>query len=355
MSEFNWCLPMFDDPGPDRATVRPPTLEHLIGVGEAAEAGGFRALLLGTGWGQKIEAFATAAALLQHCPSIRALIAVRPGYYHPAAVAKLAATIDQHTGGRVLLNVVTGGVPSDLAHYGDILDHDARYARTREFLDIFTALTQDAGTPLTYAGQYFSCQDAVLDYGLCGDPRGRIYFGGASPPARRIAAAHADTYLMWGLPLAEAQATVTEIRQLAAAHDRTIRCGMRINIIARPDTQQAWAVAHRMLADADPATLNRVRAVAAETDSLGQQRMFALSSADTEQGDDSTGTYWTGLGRLRVGSGTALVGSYQGVATALSQYMRAGIDSFILASTPHLQECHRIGKHVLPLLKTDTP
>jgi alkanesulfonate monooxygenase len=355
MSEYHWCLPMFDDPSPEPGSVRPPQIDHLTQIGDAAEAGGFTALLLGTGWGQKVEAFTTAAALLQRCHRIRALIAVRPGYYHPCAVAKLAATIDQHTHGRVLLNVVTGGVPSDLARYGDTLEHDARYARTREFLHIFTTLTQHPDTPLTYHGEFFSCSEAILDYGLAGDPTPRIYFGGASEPAQQIAGTYADTYLMWGIPLDEARTTVTRIRQHATDHGRTIRCGMRINIIARPDTDQAWTVAHRLLQDATPATLNRVRSVAAETDSVGQQQMFALAgraptltTRPTTTGPAST--YWTGLARLRVGSGTALVGSYEDVAAALRQYADAGIDTFILAGTPHLEECQRVGQYVLPLL-----
>lgn len=348
MIEYNWCLPMFDDPGPDPGQIRFPDLDHHTQVAEAAEAGGFTALLLGAGWGQKVEAFTTAGALLQRSSSIRALIAVRPGYYHPAAVAKLAATIDQQSDGRVLLNVVTGGVPSDMARYGDTLDHDARYARTREFLDIYTNLTLHPGTPLTHRGEFFSCTEAALGGGLAGDPGGRIYFGGASAPALEVAAAYADTYLMWGLPVDEARSTVSEIRRRAAEYDRTIRCGMRINVIARPNSGEAWATAQRLLDDATPETLQQVRAVAAETDSVGQRRMFALTDQPPSTGPAA---YWTGLARLRVGSGTALVGSYQEVAAALRTYIDAGIDTFILAGTPHLEECQRVGRYVLPLLQ----
>lgn len=353
MIEFNWCLPMFDDPGPEPGQVRPPRMEYLTQVATAAEAGGFTAVLLGAGWGQRVDAFATAAALLQRCPTIRALIAVRPGYYHPAAVAKMAATIDQHSGGRVLLNIVTGGVPSDLARYGDTLDHDARYARTREFLHIVTHLFHHPRVPLTHCGDFVACTDATLDYDLADDPAGRIYVGGASEPAQDIAATYADTYLIWGVPLDEARSTVARMRQRAAGNGRSIRCGMRINIIARPTTGEAWAAAHRLLADASPETLDRVRTVAAETDSVGQQRMFALAAAGQGPAPAAgpASTYWTELGRLRVGSGTALVGSYYDVAAALEQYISAGIDTFILAGTPHLEECQRVGQFVLPLLE----
>ena len=349
LTEYHWCLPMFDDPGLRPREIRPPHLEYHVQIAEAAELGGFTALLLGAGWGQKVDAFATAAALMQHRPSIRSLIAVRPGYLHPAVVAKLAVTIDQQSDGRVSLNVVTGGVPSDLAHYGDTLDHDARYARTREFLQIYAALTLHPGTPFTYKGDFFSCHQATLGLGLVGDPGGRIYFGGASEPALEVAAAYADTYLMWGVPVDEARKTVAEIRRRASQCGRTIHCGIRINIIARADSDEAWAVAQSLLDDADPPTLQRVQAVAAETDSVGQRRMFALAGRPTTGG--SSGTYWTGLSRLRVGSGTALVGSYAEVAAGLRTYIDVGIDTFILAGTPHLEECHRVGRFVLPLLQ----
>jgi alkanesulfonate monooxygenase len=123
---------------------------------------------------------------------------------------------------------------------------------------------------------------------------------------------------------------------------------MRINVIARANSDQAWDTAQHLLDGADPNMLQRMQAVATETDSVGQQRMFALADEATTSG---TATYWTGLSRLRVGSGTALVGSYTDVAAALRTYIDVGIDTFILASTPHLEECQRIGQHVLPLLQ----
>ncbi len=197
---------------------RPPTLGNLTAIAKAAEAGGFRALLLGAGWSQRVEAFTTAAAVLQHVPRIRALIAVRPGFYHPAIAAKLFATVDQQSGGRALLNVVTGGVPSDLAAYGDVLAHDDRYARCDEFLEILRGLTGGGTDALDHVGVHYTCHQTRLHCGLVGDSANRIYFGGFSEPAREVGAKHADVYLMWGLPVEEVATTIADLRRRAGRH-----------------------------------------------------------------------------------------------------------------------------------------
>ncbi|SBW22958.1 alkanesulfonate monooxygenase [Candidatus Protofrankia californiensis] len=343
MIEFNWSLPMFDDDAGEPGTPpRRATLPYLTSIARSAQDVGFHALLLGAGYGQQVEAFTTAAALLQHADRIRALVAVRPGFYHPAIAAKLAATVDQHSGGRLLLNVVTGGVPSDLAKYGDRLPHDERYDRTREFLEVFTRLTAGTG-PIDHDGRYFACEKAELDYGLVGHPHGRIYFGGLSEPAREVAAEHADTFLMWGFPAAEVSDIVEDMRRRALRHDRKLRFGVRINVIARATSEEAWAKAESLLVAAGGDPMCTVRQ---ETDSMAQQRMFALGA----DGPDRNGAFWSGLSKLRVGSGTALVGSYREVADGLRRYVEAGVDAFILAAAPHLEECLRVGEQVLPAL-----
>jgi len=332
-----------DEPEDPLEGLRPAAMPYLASIAQCAEDRGFHALLLGAGFGQRLEAFTTAAALLQHTNTIKALVAVRPGFYHPAVAAKLAATVDQHSAGRLLLNVVTGGVPSDLAKYGDTLAHDERYLRTDDFLEVLRKLFSSR-TPVDHYGPYFRCEGALLSYGLVGSLGGRIYFGGLSEPAREVAARQADTYLMWGLPVNEVADVIKDMVRRADRHGRQLRFGVRINLVSRPSDEEAWARVDEMVAGAD---LDVMRAVRQETDSVGQQRMFALA----EKGSTRGATYWTGLAKFRVGSGTALVGSYSVVAAELQRYISVGVDTFILSGAPHLEECERVGEAVVPLLE----
>jgi len=346
---FHWCAPMYGDSGyVGTVPEQPPTIPYFVCLFRAAERAGLDSLLMGAGYDQKMEAWTTAAAVLAQTECARALVATRPGFYHPAICAKLAATVDQISGGRVSINVVTGGNPDDLAMYGDYVDHDSRYRRTAEFIRILRMLCASAEA-VSFHGEFYDIDNARLDFKPLQRPSIPIYFGGASEAAKRVAAKEADIYLMWGETVAQIAERVAEMRRLAALQGRGLRFGLRINIIARPTESQAWEAAEAIVSKAEPKVVGALSTWYSTMDSVGQQRMLELHQA----GDVPEPHLWTGMARYRVGAGTAIVGDYAQVAAKLFDYAAVGVQEFILAGYPHLGEAERFGESLLPLLRPE--
>uniref|UniRef100_A0AAU1LNC8 LLM class flavin-dependent oxidoreductase n=1 Tax=Streptomyces sp. NBC_00148 TaxID=2903626 RepID=A0AAU1LNC8_9ACTN len=352
---FHWFLPTNGDsrhvvggghgtPVTAAGGDRPPTVRYLAQIARAAEDLGFEGALTPTGaWCE--DAWLTTAMVSQHTERLKFLVAFRPGSVSPTLAAQMAATYQRQTGGRLLLNVVTGGESHEQRAYGDFLDKDARYARTGEFLEIVRDLW-DGGT-VTHKGEHLSVEDARL--ARVPDPVPEVYFGGSSPAAGTVAARHADVYLTWGEPPAQVAEKIAWIRELAAREGRTPRFGIRLHVIARDTSAQAWAEADRLLAGFDPATVRSVQEGLARSESDGQKRMLALHGGGRD-GLEIHPNLWAGIGLVRGGAGTALVGSHEEVADRVEEYHRLGIDEFILSGYPHLEEVYWFGEGVLPRL-----
>jgi alkanesulfonate monooxygenase len=355
--EFHWCVPVAGDGFhlglPE--WERPPTLDYAVAIAKAAEARGFLQLLFGMGFdNHAFEAWTLATAVLASTAQISAMVAVRPGFFSAPVMAKMAATLDHLSQGRLSLNVVTGGRPDEQAMYGDYLDHDARYRRTREFIELCRRLWS---TPLAfdYQGEFHTLKQTRLE--LLPLQRGgpAIYFGGASPPATEVGAALADVYLMWGEPLAEIRERIGDMRRLVEAAGRTkdVRYGLRINVIARATTLEAREAAREMIRFVPPEVLKRGRRTEfpnTRRQSVGQGRQWELRGKADEDWYLSPG-FWAGVSIARSGAGMALVGSYEEVAAMLLEYVALGIGCFILSGYPHLEECENVGRHVLPLVR----
>ena len=187
------------------------------------------------------------------------------------------------------------------------------------------------------------------------EPRPEIYFGGASPAAEAVAARHVDVYLTWGEPPEMVAERLDRMRSLAAAEGRTLRFGIRFHVITRPTADAAWAVAEELLAGMDPAAVAAAQADFANTRSEGQRRMAALHDTLDSSGDTAGlqiyPNLWAGVGLVRGGAGTALVGSHEEVADRMAEYHALGIDEFILSGYPHLEEAYWFGEGVMPLLR----
>jgi alkanesulfonate monooxygenase len=357
---FHWFLPTVGDSrnlvagghgAPIGATAgdRPASLGYLTQIARAAEQLGFLGALTPTGaWCE--DAWLTTAMLAQTSERLKFLVAFRPGLISPTLAAQMAATFQWHSGGRLLLNVVTGGESHEQRAFGDFLDKDARYARADEFLQVVRGLWDGETVDLT--GAHLRVQDARL--ARLPDPVPEVYFGGSSPAAGAVAARHADVYLTWGEPPAQVAAKIAWIRELAAAHGRTPRFGIRLHVIARDTAAQAWAEAERLLAGLDTATIRRAQDGLARSESEGQRRMVALHS-----GGDRTGlreleiapNLWAGVGLVRGGAGTALVGSHTEIADRIAELGALGVDEFVLSGYPHLEEAYWFGEGVLPVLR----
>ena len=325
--------------------VRPASLGYLTQVARAAEQVGFEGALTPTGtWCE--DAWLTTAMLVAETERLKFLVAFRPGFVSPTLAAQMAATYQRHSAGRLLLNVVTGGEPSEQRAYGDFLDKDARYARCDEFLTVVRRLWD--GETVDFEGEHIHVEGAALQQ--IPDPIPEIYFGGSSEAAGRVAAKHVDVYLTWGEPPAAVEAKVEKIRKLAADERREIRFGIRMHTIARDTSEEAWAEADRLLAGIDDETIANVQAGLKKSESEGQRRMLDLNQGSRESLEIYPNV-WAGVGLVRGGAGTALVGSFEEVADRIEEYAAVGIDEFVLSAYPHLEGAYWFGEGVLPILE----
>ncbi|MFF5978991.1 LLM class flavin-dependent oxidoreductase [Streptomyces olindensis] len=355
---FHWFLPTNGDsrhvvggghgsPATASGRDRPPTVAYLSQIARAAEEVGFAGALTPTGaWCE--DAWLTTAMVSQHTERLKFLVAFRPGLISPTLAAQMAATFQRQTGGRLLLNVVTGGENQEQRAFGDFLDKDSRYRRTGEFLQIVRELWE--GKSVDLHGEHLRVQDAAL--ARVPDPVPQVYFGGSSPIAGEIAARHADVYLTWGEPPAQVAEKITRLRSLAAGQGRALRFGIRLHVITRDTAEQAWAEADRLLDGFDPETVASVQAGLARSESEGQRRMLALHGGRRDRLEIHP-NLWAGIGLVRGGAGTALVGSHDEVAERIREYHALGIEEFILSGYPHLEEAYWFGEGVLPRLAAD--
>ena len=323
---------------------RPADVPYLGQVARAAEANGFEGALTPTGaWCE--DAWLSTAMLSQVSERLRFLVAFRPGLVSPYVAAQMAGTFQNLSGGRLMLNVVTGGESHEQRMFGDFLDKDGRYERCDEFLEIVRRLW--SRETVDFSGRHLSVEGARLDH--VPDPLPPIYFGGSSPAAGRVAARHADVYLTWGEPPAAVAEKVAWIRDLARAEGREIRFGIRMHTITRDTSAEAWAEADRLLAGISDDDVERVRAGLRRSESVGQQRMLDLNGGT--KGDlEIHPNVWAGIGLVRGGAGTALVGSHTEVADRIEEYHSVGIDEFVLSAYPHLEGAYWFGEGVLPIL-----
>ena len=324
---------------------RPPSRRYLAEVARAADRLGFEGVLTPTGtWCE--DAWLTAAALLAETERLKFLVAFRPGLVPPTLAAQQAATLQRFSEGRVLLNVVTGGEDAEQQRFGDWLDHDQRYARTDEFLQVVHDVwTKDS---VDFEGEFYKLRDGRVSSPP--DPLPEIYFGGSSPAALPVAARHVDVYLTWGEPPLAAAEKINRVRELAAQHHRTLRYGIRLHTISRDTSAEAWAVAEKLVNELTPQQIDDATRLYASSESEGQRRMTALHGGRLDKLEIYP-NLWAGVGLVRGGAGTALVGSHEEVANPIFEYYSNGFDEFILSGYPHLEEAYYFAEGVLPLLR----
>lgn len=323
---------------------RDPTPAYLGQIARSAEQQGFEAALTPTSTDCQ-DAWIATAALAQVTERLKFLVAFRPGFIAPTLAAQMAATFQRFSGDRLLLNVVTGGEDTEQRRFGDDLSKDQRYARTGEFLHIVRRLFE--GERVTYRGEHLWVEDAVLP-----EPTERppFFFGGSSPAAIEVAAQHSDVYLTWGEPPAGVEEKVDRVRRAATEHGRELEYGIRLHVIARPTADEAWGQAERLLAGLDPDRIADAQERQRNSQSEGQRRMTALHGGRSDQLVVSP-NLWAGVGLVRGGAGTALVGSYEEVADRIEEYHALGLDHFILSGYPHLEETYYVGEGLRPELE----
>lgn len=326
-------------------------LPYLKQVAQAADSLGYFGVLIPTGRSCE-DSWLVAAALAPLTERLRYLVAVRPGLLSPTLAARMTSTLDRLSNGRVLINVVTGGDPVENKGDGLFASHAERYEITDEFLDIYRAVLR--GETVEYTGKHFQIEDGRLLFPPLQDPHPPLYFGGSSEAATKVAAKHVDKYLTWGEPPAAVAEKIAVVRKLAEAEGREVSFGIRLHVIVRETEAEAWAAADSLISRLTDETIATAQEVFSRMDSVGQNRMSQLHGGRRDKLEISP-NLWAGVGLVRGGAGTALVGDPDTVIARIDEYRQLGIDSFIFSGYPHLEEAYRFGELVLPRLPLNHP
>jgi alkanesulfonate monooxygenase len=330
---------------------------YLKQIAQAADSLGYEGVLIPTGRSCE-DPWVVAASLLPVTTRLKFLIAVRPGLHQPALAARMAATFDRLSGGRLLINLVTGGDKAELEGDGVYLDHATRYEQSAEFIRIWREIIRNSheGKGYDFTGKHLSVTGAKLLYPPIQKPHPPVYFGGSSPAAHDLAAEQVGAYLTWGEPPSEVAKKIVDVRARAAKHNRTVKFGIRLHVIVRETDAEAWAAADALISRLDDKTVATAQSAFAKMDSEGQRRMTALHAGGTKRSRadlEISPNLWAGVGLARSGAGTALVGDPHTVAARIKEYADLGIDIFVLSGYPHLEEAYRFAELVFPLLPVE--
>jgi alkanesulfonate monooxygenase len=343
-----WFLPTHGD-GRYLGTAlggRDVNLNYLRQIAQAADDLGYFGVLLPTGRSCE-DSWVIASSLAPLTRQLRYLVAIRPGLMSPSVAARMTATLDRISEGRLLINVVTGGDPVENKGDGIFQAHDDRYAVTHEFLTVYKALL--AGETVNFTGKHIRIEDGRLLFKPVQAPHPPLYFGGSSGAGMDVAAQTIDKYLTWGEPPAQVAEKLAAADVAAKAKGRAFSYGIRLHVIVRETNAEAWAAADDLIKHLDDNTIAQAQAIFARMDSVGQQRMQQLHGGRRDKLEISP-NLWAGVGLVRGGAGTALVGDAETAAARMKEYMALGIDTFILSGYPHLEEAYRFAELVFPLL-----
>lgn len=313
--------------------------EHCRDIVMQAETGGFDTILLPSGYELGIDTTAFAAAIATQTRRINLLMAVRIGEMWPPQLARQIATIDQISGGRLKINIISSDIP------GEKLSSAPRYQRTVEAMAILKTMLD--GEHLRQEGDFWNLDLAPPRVTTASRKASPFYFGGLSEDAREAAAQGCDVYLMWPDKREAVAAIIADMKGRATKHGRTLRFGYRAHVIVRETEAEAQAYARRLLSKLDAEQGAAIRARSLDSTSAGVAAQAALREGADDEGYAEP-YLWTGIGRARSGCGAAIVGDPDQVLAKLNDYRAMGIDAFILSGYPHAAEADLFARHVLP-------
>lgn len=351
-----WFMPTFGDSrylGSSQG-ARVVDYDYLKQVGVAADTLGFDGVLIPTGRSCE-DPWIVASSLIGVTRKLKFLVALRPGLLQPALAARMTATLDRLSGGRLALNLVAGGDMAELEGDGLFQDSVERYDAAREFVTLWREImaASHQGESVDFDGEHFKVKGAKLLFPPVQQPYPPLFFGGSSEAAHELAAEKVDLYITWGETPAAVAAKIADVRKRAAKHGRTVRIGIRLHVIVRETDEQAWAAAEELISKLDDTTINASQSALGKIDSEGQRRMSALhkgGKARTREELEISPNLWAGVGLVRGGCGTALVGDPETVVARIKEYADLGIDTFVLSGYPHLEESYRVAELLFPLL-----
>ena len=350
-----WFIPLHGDGRYLGTSKGARAVDHhyMQQIAQAADKLGYGGVLLPTGRSCE-DPWIAAASLIPVTQRLKFLVALRPSTLSPTVAARQAATFDRLSEGRLLINLVAGGDSGDLEADGTFLSHDERYEHAREFLDIWTRVL--SGETVDFEGKHLKVKGAKQLFPSVQRPHPPIYFGGSSDAAHELAAEKVELYLTWGEPPAEVEKKFDDIRKRAAKHGRKVKLGVRLHVIPRETNDEAWAAADDLIKHLDDDTIAKAQARMASMDSEGQRRMRALQGAGRSRSQlEVSPNLWAGVGLVRGGAGTALVGDGPTIAARLKEYEALGADTFVLSGYPHLEETYRFAELVFPHIGLQAP
>jgi alkanesulfonate monooxygenase len=338
--------------------------DYVRRFSRAHEDAGFDRVLIGYASTQP-EGTQVAAYAAAHTERLSFLVAHRPGFVAPTLAARTFATLDQFTGGRIAVHIITGGSDPEQRADGDHLGKDERYARTDEYLDIVKQ-TWTSNERFSYDGKYYQVENNVSQVKSDQQPRIKLYFGGSSAAAYRVGGKHADTFALWGEPLAETKQQIDSVNEAAKNAGRTDVPGISVSFrpILGPTEELAWERAHRIL-ETTKDNLEKFKAqwgtkswgLGGDNDkgqgpaNVGSQRLLAAAA----KGELHDRALWTPLAAAVGGGGnsTALVGTPETVAQALLDYVDIGVTTLLIRGYDPYDDAIDYGRYLLPLVREE--
>lgn len=346
---FFWFIPTHGDGrylGSEDSS-RSADFSYFKQLAQAADRLGYEGVLLPTGQNCE-ESWIVATGLAAVTERLKFLVALRPGVTQPSFAARQTVALDRLSNGRLLLNVVVGGNPVELAGDGVFTPHDERYAQAAEFLEVWRRLV--SGETVDFDGKYYRVDAGRLDFTPVQAPYPPLFLGGSSEAGIDLAAEQIDTYLTWGEPPAQVAEKIKVVRERAAARGRKLRFGIRLHFIVRETEAEAWSAADRLISKVSDDQIARAQArFTQQMDSVGQRRMAELHGGRRDRLVVAP-NLWAGVGLVRNGAGTALVGTPEQVAERLREYQDAGIELVIGSGYPHLEEAYQVAELLFPAL-----
>jgi alkanesulfonate monooxygenase len=363
--------PLVDGPVVDWMDGPVIDAEYLKDISRAHDEGDFDRVLIGYG-AVGPEGWAVASAVLNCTKRLKVLVAHRPGFVQPVVLARMAATLDNLTGGgRIAIHFITGGDEADQRREGDFVPHDTRYRRTGEMMALVRRIWNEEA-PFDFDGEFYRYEAAFSSVKPVHQGGIPFYFAGASAPAVEIGAAEADIYAFWGEPRDQVAARMANINAAAARVGRNLRFSLSLRPIIADTEREAWEKAEwiatetaarielakeRMKGNEDTyrglggqrnATFSVNRDTSGTT-SVGRQRLIEMST-DQDVYDERL---WMKVANLTgaAGNSTALVGTPEQVAESMLRYYDIGITTLLLKGFHPLADAVEFGNRLIPLLR----
>ena len=355
-----WFIPTFGDNRylGSKEQSRVSDFDYVKQVAIAVDTLGYDGVLIPTGRSCE-DPFVVASSLIGVTQKLKFLVALRPGLLQPALAARIASTLDRFSNGRVAFNLVAGGDKDELEGDGLFQDSDERYETASEFVNLWKEILEASYEKklVNFDGKYYKTKNAKLLYPPVQRPHPALFFGGSSQKAHELAAQKVDLYITWGETPKAVKAKIEDVKEKALKYGRTLKFGIRLHVIVRDTEEEAWSAAEKLISKLDNEKINASQTALQKLDSEGQRLMTALTNggkARTREELEISPNLWAGIGLVRGGCATALVGNPEIVAQRIQEYVDLGIDTFVFSGYPHLEESFRFAELVFPLLPNKT-